>query len=224
MGPAGSPVSSFTPAKRQKCDGQRDQIRWIALDVSMHPNMPPTRAFSENRLLAMLAESAMRRLLPDMQAFALTPASVLFEAGQPIGHVIFPLTGIVSLIVTGEDGDDVEIATIGNEGVAGLGGLLAGEVLLAPSRSVRRPSSAHSARTFPGRRQPQRDHAQRSRGARRCLFQLSFLQSAACNARHDAEQRLARWILTLADRSGERTLPFTHHHIAEMLGRSQADR
>ena len=55
------------------------------------------------------------------------------------------------------------------------------------------------------------------------FYQLGFLQSAACNARHDAEQRLARWILTLADRSGERTLPFTHHHIAEMLGRSQAE-
>ena len=32
------------------------------------------------------------------------------------------------MVVTGDDGGDVEVATIGNEGVIGLGGLLAGDV------------------------------------------------------------------------------------------------
>lgn len=166
----------------------------------------------------MLAESAMRQLLPDMQAFALTPASVLFEAGQPIGHVIFPLTGIVSLIVTAEDGDDVEIATIGNEGVAGLGGLLAGDV------SFSRQVVQFAGQAVRIAREPFLAAANHNATMRNVLaahadaFTSQLLQSAACNARHDAEQRLARWILTLADRSGERTLPFTHHHIAEMLG------
>src|ERR1700742_4325529 len=63
-----------------------------------------------------------------MHEMALEPKSVLFERHQPISHVYFPLTGIASLIVVGEDGADIEVATIGNEGVMGLGGLLSGDV------------------------------------------------------------------------------------------------
>jgi CRP-like cAMP-binding protein len=49
-------------------------------------------------------------------------------------------------------------------------------------------------------------------------FASQLMQSAACNIRHDAEQRLARWLLTMADRSGQSSLPFTQHTVAEMLG------
>ncbi|NJO34045.1 MAG: winged helix-turn-helix domain-containing protein [Rhodospirillales bacterium] len=49
-------------------------------------------------------------------------------------------------------------------------------------------------------------------------FTAQLMQSAACSARHDAEQRLARWLLTVSDRSGLSTLPFTQNVIAEMLG------
>ena len=63
--------------------------------------------------------------------------------------------------------------------------------------------------------------SQRVRGvlaAHADAFTGQLLQSAACNAKHDVEQRLARWLLTMADRSGQTTLTFTHSAIAEMLG------
>lgn len=44
------------------------------------------------------------------------------------------------------------------------------------------------------------------------------MQSAACNAVHDVEPRLARWLLATHDRVGVNDLPVTHDFIAEMLG------
>jgi CRP-like cAMP-binding protein len=84
--------------------------------------VPPMR---RNRLLGSLTQGDLDRLAPSIQVVQLMPATVIFEPGQPITHVYFPVTGIVSLIVVSGDGSGVEVATVGNEGVVGLGGLLA---------------------------------------------------------------------------------------------------
>jgi CRP-like cAMP-binding protein len=43
-------------------------------------------------------------------------------------------------------------------------------------------------------------------------------QSAACNAAHVIESRLARWLLRAADLHGSDELPLTQEYIAQMLG------
>jgi CRP-like cAMP-binding protein len=43
-------------------------------------------------------------------------------------------------------------------------------------------------------------------------------QSAACNATHGIESRLARWLLRAADLHGSDELPLTQEYIAQMLG------
>jgi CRP-like cAMP-binding protein len=43
-------------------------------------------------------------------------------------------------------------------------------------------------------------------------------QSAACNATHVMESRLARWLLRAADLHGSNELNLTQEYIAEMLG------
>ena len=43
-------------------------------------------------------------------------------------------------------------------------------------------------------------------------------QSAACNATHTVEARLARWLLRSRDLQGSDDLPFTQEFIAEMMG------
>lgn len=153
-----------------------------------------------------------------MHEIGLEPKSVLFEPDQPITHVYFPLTGIFSLMVLGAEGADVEAATIGNEGVAGLGGLLSGDVSFSRQVVQLGGQAVRIARA------PFLAAANQSRRMRGLLaahadaFTGQLMQSAACNARHDVEQRLARWLLTMADRSGETSLHFTHHAVAEMLG------
>lgn len=182
------------------------------------PGESAISSFEQNRLLALLVHGDLRQLAPDMHELALEPKSVLFEANQPIGHVYFPLTGIVSLLVVGDDGMDVEAATIGNEGVVGLGGLLAGDVSFSRQvvqlggRAVRIARGPFLAAVHQSRRM------RSLLAAHADAFAGQLMQSAACNARHDVEQRLARWLLTMADRSGETSLPFTHNAVADMLG------
>ncbi len=52
------------------------------------------------------------------------------------------------------------------------------------------------------------------------LFQVS--QVAACNHMHQAETRLARWLLMSSDRTGMDELPLTQEFLAYMLGTRRA--
>ena len=174
--------------------------------------------YERNRLLGSFAQGDLDQLVAHLQDVALKPAMVLFEPGQPISHIYFPLTGIVSLIVAGGNGSGVQVATIGHEGVVGLGGLLANDVSFTRQvvelggdgvRLARAPFLAvvNNSR-----------HMRTRLAAHADAFTAQLIQSAACNARHDAEQRLARWLLTVMDRSDQSCLRVTHNALAEMLG------
>ena len=43
-------------------------------------------------------------------------------------------------------------------------------------------------------------------------------QSAACNASHPVEARLARWLLHAHDRTSSESLPLTQEILAQMIG------
>ena len=47
---------------------------------------------------------------------------------------------------------------------------------------------------------------------------LQSAQSAACNAKHNMEQRLARWLLLCSDRVHTETFNLSHEFLADMLG------
>jgi len=199
------------PVDRKRLDGR-------LLERGSSEEGPAIPPFEQNRLLALLAEGDLKPLVSSMKTVSLEPPVVLYEPGAPITHVYFPLTGIVSMTVVGEDGDDVEAATIGNEGVAGLGGLLSGDVSFSRQHVQMGGGCVQIARA------PFLSAVNQSRRMRGLLaahadaFTAQLMQCASCNARHDVEQRLARWLLTFADRSGRTSLPFTHHAVAAMLG------
>jgi CRP-like cAMP-binding protein len=44
------------------------------------------------------------------------------------------------------------------------------------------------------------------------------MQSAGCNAKHNVEQRLSRWLLICADRARSATFRMSHEYLADMLG------
>jgi CRP-like cAMP-binding protein len=61
-------------------------------------------------------------------------------------------------------------------------------------------------------------------GFRELIYRTIYLrmtlatQSVLCNRLHEVEQRLARWLLTLADRVESEQVQVTQEYIAEMLG------
>src|SRR5690242_4838514 len=75
---------------------------------------------SGNRLLAALPPDEYARLAPYLETIALTFKQVLYAPDEPITHIYFPTEGVASLLQFNTDGDAVEVATVGNEGMIGL--------------------------------------------------------------------------------------------------------
>jgi CRP-like cAMP-binding protein len=87
--------------------------------------MPPTKP--DNRLLARLSEGEFKRLSAHLQAVPLPVKKVLYKAYAPLDYVYFPTSGVVSSMTVMEDGNAIEVATIGNEGMVGLTAFVGGE-------------------------------------------------------------------------------------------------
>lgn len=173
---------------------------------------------SGNQFLAVMAASDTERLKPHVELVTLDQGQILFHVDQPISHVYFPHEGVISLQVLGSDGTVVEAASIGNEGVVGLGGLLANDVSFTrqtvqlPGQASRIPRSAFLAA------------AGRSSGLRSLLashadaFAAQVLQTSACNAQHSTEERMARWLLIAFERCATDRISLTHDDLAVAFG------
>src|SRR4051794_21154823 len=89
--------------------------------------MSANQPAAENRLLAGLPRAEYERLLPRLEAVPLGLREVLHPGGAPLTHIYFPLKGAVSLVTVLADGREMESASIGSEGVVGVGLLLGNE-------------------------------------------------------------------------------------------------
>jgi CRP-like cAMP-binding protein len=143
---------------------------------------------------------------------------VLYDAGQDVDHVFFPERGVISLLTVMEDGDAVETAAVGPEGLVGAAcGPLANP---SPTRAVVQAPGAvaqmDAGRFGAALKQSPSLRAALSRFTEALFAQVQ--QSAACNARHRLEERLARWLVTFHDRTDGDDLPITQEHLSEMLG------
>jgi CRP-like cAMP-binding protein len=174
-----------------------------------------------NRILEALPPADHDRLLGVMAPVGLEIKTVLFEPGEPIDAVYFPLDGVISLVTPLEDGAIVEVATVGNEGIVGvplvLGGSLAVRAISQMAgRSLRMEAPAFIRELKSGG--PLQDLVQNYIQA---LFgQIS--QAAACNRLHTNEERLSRWLLMSHDRVGVDQFAITHEFLGQMLGSRRA--
>jgi len=172
----------------------------------------------QNRLLSALSRDLQIQLLPRMEKVTLTVSQVLFEAGTPINHVYFPLSGATSLIMALRSGETVEIGTVGNEGVVGLALFMGGET--TPSRAlVQSPGYAFRLKGSLLKREFERAGALQYlllRYTQALITQMA--QTAVCNRHHGLEQQLCRWLLLSLDRLCSNELTLTEELIANMLG------
>jgi CRP-like cAMP-binding protein len=121
--------------------------------------------------------------------------------GYPIDYVYFVEEGMASMTTTFEDGTQVEVGMFGYESVIGV------SALMGTKRSLNRvytqiPGSGYSCRVEIARAEFQRGGDFQRLALRYVQAQLvQAAQSAGCNAKHNFEQRLARWLLICADRA-----------------------
>lgn len=194
----------------------------MALDApasgrSPAPTVTPTSG-TNNLLLERLGRSDREALEPYLRPTSLTQGRVLFEPGEEIKHLHFPRSGAVSLVLMMGDGALVETMMVGREGVTDAGSYATARratcraVAQLPGEAWR--IEAGRLREFAAERPGVR--AVLERYAAECIGELE--RTAACNAVHRLEQRLARWLLRSHDRSDADVLPLTQEFLSEMLG------
>jgi CRP-like cAMP-binding protein len=181
-------------------------------------SVPKTNGGIPNRILRSLPLSEYEELLPHVELVRLRIGQVLHEPGDEMRHVYFPNHGVLSMLTVLESGEAVEIATVGNEGMADLSVFLGLKVATSrlinqvPGEVLRleRAAFLKLVSQCPGL------------GAGLGLYMVAMFtlvsQSAACNRIHSLEQRCARWILMTHDRVDVDTFPLTQEFLSTMLG------
>jgi CRP-like cAMP-binding protein len=153
-----------------------------------------------------------------MEKISLPVRQVLYEPGQPIAHAYFPLSGVVSLVITLKGGETVEVATIGNEGLVGTPLLLGAERSAAKAvcqvsgqaLKMRADNLKRSVEEHP------EFHAVLRRYAQGLFDQIAH--TTACNHVHSVQARMCRWLLMTHDRVGADEFHLTQEFLAQMLG------
>jgi CRP-like cAMP-binding protein len=172
-----------------------------------------------NRLLASLSPADYQRLLPALKYRPLKARQILSKGGDRLTDIYFPDKSLCSIVSTMDDGDSVEVAMVGDEGMVGIGAVLgepiasgdvvvqaAGNGAYALDLQVFEREMAHSG-AF---RDVMTKYAQ--------AFVGMLLQSVACNGLHTADERCCRWLLMTNDRLGSNEFNMTHEMLSMMLG------
>ena len=85
---------------------------------------------SENQLLAVLSAEVFQELQPHLKVREYEQGVVLAENGSLVTDVYFPYSGIISLVVELKEGDMVEAAMVGRDGVVNAASALDGRIAL----------------------------------------------------------------------------------------------
>jgi CRP-like cAMP-binding protein len=178
-----------------------------------------------NRLLAMAPQAERERLAPDLELVELDLKQTVYEEGQPIDHVFFPLNGVLSLVSQMQDGRGIEVATIGNEGMAGLPVFLQAALTSShmsfsqiPGQALRMPAGRFSE--FIASSQGGGLHTALNRYTQALMSMIA--RTVACNSLHTVQQRACRWLLQTHDRVGADEFILTQEFLGQMLGVTRA--
>lgn len=173
----------------------------------------------QNQLLAALPTVEYDRMARHLRLRSTVVGDTLHEHGARIDHVYFPNAGVYSVTNQMHDGALVEVATVGREGMLGVGVFLgdrAGSgrtlqqvpegrvVALAIAPFLRETASGRTFREL------------MARYAQATLLQT--MQCTACNALHDVSQRCCRWLLQIHDRIDGDDFQLKQEFLAIMLG------
>jgi CRP-like cAMP-binding protein len=175
-----------------------------------------------NGILRELPRKEFKRIFPKLELVPLPLHAVLNEAAKPIAYCYFLGSGLASILMVLGNGKIVEVGLTGAGGFVGLP-LLAGlrssanRVIMQVAGSAFRISARNMTATLadcPVLRERLGQFGQE--------VALQSAQIAACNRLHNANQRLARWLLMSQDRLGGDQVHLTQEFLAHMLGMRRA--
>jgi CRP-like cAMP-binding protein len=172
----------------------------------------------QNFILRGLDDSVAATILKEGEFVDLALRQKIYEPDEPLRKVYFPLDSVLSIVTRMKDGSQIEVGTIGREGMSALP-LLMGATTTANDCycQVRGSAVTISAELF--RKLTGTSTSFRQLLDRYLQAYVNMLgQLAACNRLHTVYERCSRWLLMTHDRVDSDTIPLTHEFLAMMLG------
>jgi CRP-like cAMP-binding protein len=172
----------------------------------------------QNYLLNSLRRKDRALLVGLSETVPLTSGDTLCEPSQPIRHVYFPISGIVSQLFPVDTRENMELALVGREGMLGLPKLLGMNIavmtaIVQGSGTALRIDAAAFSREIDRLPELRR---QLHRYVYVVLAQLALTSS--CARFHALDARLARSLLMTHDRANYGSFHLTHKFLGQMLG------
>lgn len=174
--------------------------------------------YSFNRLLAALPPSAYASIIPQLEIVNLDFKQVLYEPGQQIPYVYFPINSLISLFTVMTDGTAAEVGMVGNEGMLGIVVFLESNatafraIVQIPGEAMRMKADVFKEAV---------NQISSLSSLLHCYTYTLIIQialSAACNIYHTVEQRCCRWLLTMHDSASSDEFLITQDFLSQMLG------
>ena len=184
----------------------------------MHHHSAHLESRGRNQILAALPREDAARVYAAIEPVTFALGDILYEPGEPLAHLYFPTSCIVSLLYSMEDGATAEMGLAGNDGVVGVALFLGGNT--TPNRAM----VAMAGAALRMRAASLREEFARGGALQRLLLRYTqslitqISQTAVCNRLHAMEKRLCRWLLLCHDRVASDQLPMTQEFISNMLG------
>ncbi|HEX2548148.1 MAG TPA: Crp/Fnr family transcriptional regulator [Ramlibacter sp.] len=176
-----------------------------------------------NRLLALLDDDDLHALATRMEPVELGLREDQYQEQGPMPHAWFPTGAVLSVLGAATAAStDIEVATIGKEGVLGVPLLLGAE--LSPGRVFCQVTGSAWRMTAGDFRACAASMPAFNRVLHRYAHALmvQISQGTACNRAHAVEQRCARWLLQTHDRATGDEFDLTQEFLAQMLGERRA--
>lgn len=179
---------------------------------------------ARNKLLAqwLATPDAGEYLIPHFRVVSLERNQVLYEQGDTIESVYFPIDAVVSSLAIMEDGTTMETSMVGPEGLVGISAILGSGISRQWLWVLVSGTALQLEAKLLDRLCLNNEVALKSllRFYRSMITQLS--QRCVCNTRHTVMDRLCCWLLMLNDRIGGENLRLTQEVIASRLGARRA--
>ena len=186
---------------------------------SRSPRLLPDGTPLRNRLLEALPRADYDRILPYLRMISVTTGQILQAHRALVKAVYLPNGGVYSITNQMRNGSLVEVATVGREGMLGIG------VFLGDRAGIGRTFQQVPNGSLPSLATAKFVEETTGAGAFRDVVSiyaqanlLQVMQCTACNALHSVTQRCCRWLLQTRDRVDDDTFSLKQEFLAVMLG------
>jgi CRP-like cAMP-binding protein len=189
--------------------------------LSVQPT-PLSRPIDKNSILRQLVEAGPHYLRSRLHYVDLATNETIYNVGERVNYIYFPLNSVVSSLAVLKDRATVEISMHGNESLLGLASIFGPRTNQYCTRMclggrLAKLELEDLIVAFSENRQVAKVILQSYTAL---VAQIS--QRSACNAKHTVMERYCCWLLMVHDRVSDGSLRVTQELVASRLGTRRA--